>query len=324
MDKVFSGIQPSGQLHLGNYLGAVKKWVELTKDHDCVYCIVDYHAVTQDYKPNKLQDRIFEMTAGLLACGLDPDKCRIFVQSHVPEHTELAWVLNTVTPMGELERQVQYKSKSEKQPENINVGLFGYPVLQAADILLYRAQKVPVGEDQVQHLELSREIVRKFKARFGYEFPEPQPILSDVKRLKGLDGEDKMSKSLGNTIAIDEDAASITKKIKGAKTDPQRKKRKDPGDPKVCNVFTMHKFFSSEKEQEWASKGCKSADIGCGDCKEKLTKNVIEHLEPIQAKLTKLRKDPNRVWQALAKGAQSCRREAAANLDEVRKAMGLR
>jgi len=324
MDKVFSGIQPSGQLHLGNYLGAVKKWVELTKDHDCVYCIVDYHAVTQDYKPKKLQDRIFEMTAGLLACGLDPEKCRIFVQSHVPEHTELAWMLNTVTPMGELERQVQYKSKSEKQPENINVGLFAYPVLQAADILLYKAQKVPVGEDQVQHLELSREIVRKFKARFGYEFPEPQPILSDVKRLKGLDGEDKMSKSLGNTIAIDEDAASITKKIKGAKTDPQRKKRKDPGDPKVCNVFTMHKFFSSEKEQEWASKGCKSADIGCGDCKEKLTQNVIEHLEPIQAKLSELHSEPDRVWGALARGAQSCRREAAANLDEVRKAMGLR
>lgn len=324
MEKVFSGIQPSGQLHLGNYLGAVKKWVELTKDHDCVYCIVDYHAVTQDYEPKKMQERIFEMAAGLLACGLDPDKCRIFVQSHVPEHTELAWVLNTVTPMGELERQVQYKSKSENQPENINVGLFGYPVLQAADILLYKAQKVPVGEDQVQHLELAREIVRKFKNRFDYEFPEPQPILSDVKRLKGLDGDDKMSKSLDNTIAIDADADTITKKIKGAKTDPQRKKRKDPGDPKVCNVYTMHKFFSSEKDQKWASKGCKSADIGCGDCKEKLTANIIEHLEPIQAKLAKLRKDPDRVWSVLAQSAQACRREAAANLDEVRKALGLR
>jgi len=226
--------------------------------------------------------------------------------------------------MGELERQVQYKSKSENQPENINVGLFGYPVLQAADILLYKAQKVPVGEDQVQHLELSREIVRKFKNRFDFEFPEPQPMLSDVKRLKGLDGDEKMSKSLGNTIAIDAEADEITKKIKGAKTDPQRKKRKDPGDPEVCNIFTMHKFFSSEKEQEWAAKGCKSADIGCGDCKEKLTKNVIAHLEPIQAELKKLRKDPDKVWKVLAKGAQSCRREAAANLDEVRKAMGLR
>jgi tryptophanyl-tRNA synthetase len=324
MEKVFSGIQPSGQLHLGNYLGAVRKWVELTKDHDCVYCIVDYHAVTQDYKPKRLQDRIFEMAAGLLACGLDPDKCRIFVQSHVPEHTELAWILSTVTPMGELERQVQYKSKAENQPENINVGLFGYPVLQAADILLYKAQKVPVGEDQVQHLELAREIVRKFKNRFDYEFPEPLPLLSDVKRLKGLDGDDKMSKSLGNTISIDEDTESITKKIKGAKTDPQRKKRKDPGDPEVCNVYTMHRFFSSEKEQQWAVKGCKSADIGCGDCKEKLTANIIEHLGPIGTKLDKLRKDPDRVWGVLRDGALACRREAAANLDEVRKAMGLR
>ncbi len=324
MEKVFSGIQPSGQLHLGNYLGAVKKWIELTEDHDCIYCIVDYHAVTQDYKPKKMQKRIFEMAASLMACGLDPDRCRIFVQSHVPEHTELAWILNTVTPMGELERQVQYKSKSESQSENINVGLFGYPVLQAADILLYRAQKVPVGEDQVQHLELAREIVRRLRNRFGYELPEPQPLLSDVKRLKGLDGDDKMSKSLGNTISVDADADTITKKIKGAKTDPQRKKRKDPGDPKVCNIFTMHRFFSTEKEQRWATEGCKSADIGCGDCKKKLTENIITHLEPIQATLGELRKDPDRVWSALAAGALTCRREAAANLDELREAMGLR
>jgi len=324
MDKVFSGIQPSGQLHLGNYLGAVQKWVKLLEDHDCVYCIVDYHAVTQDYEPKELKDRIFEMAAGLLACGLDPDKCKLFVQSHVPEHTELAWALNTVTPMGELERQVQYKSKSENQPENVNVGLFGYPVLQAADILLYRAEKVPVGEDQVQHLELAREIVRKFKNRYGYEFPEPQPVLSGVKRLKGLDGDDKMSKSLGNTIGIDEDEKSITSKIKKAKTDPQRKKRKDPGDPEVCNIYTLHKFFSKEKTQKWAAEGCKSADIGCGDCKEKLTKRIIKHLAPIRERLEELRSEPDKVWDVLHQGAEACRREAATNLDAVRQAMGLR
>ncbi|MFH2009676.1 MAG: tryptophan--tRNA ligase [bacterium] len=324
MDKVFSGIQPSGQLHLGNYLGAVQKWVQLLEDHDCIYCIVDYHAVTQDYEPKELKGRIFEMAAGLLACGIDPDKCRLFVQSHVPEHTELAWVLHTVTPMGELERQVQYKSKSENQPENINVGLFSYPVLQAADILLYRADKVPVGEDQVQHLELAREIVRKFKSRYGYEFPEPKPVLSDVKRLKGLDGDDKMSKSLGNTIGIDEDEESITAKIKKAKTDPQRKKRKDPGDPEICNIYTLHKFFSSEKTQKWAADGCKSADIGCGDCKEKLTKRIVGHLAPIQERLQELRAAPDKVWDILHQGAVACRREAATNLDAVRQAMGLR
>jgi len=285
---------------------------------------VDYHAITQDYDPQELRNRTLEMAIGLMACGLDPDKCRLFVQSHVPEHTELAWVLNTVTPMGELERQVQFKSKSDKQADNINVGLFDYPVLQAADILLYHATKVPVGEDQVQHLELAREIVRKFKNRFGYEFPEPAPLLSDVKRLKGLDGEDKMSKSLGNTIGIDEDADSIASKLKKAKTDPQRKTLKDPGDPEVCNIFSMHKFFSSEEDQKWAAKGCKSADIGCGDCKGKLIKNLVNHLEPIQERIAELRDQPDAVWERLEEGARACRREAAERLDAIRKAMGLR
>jgi tryptophanyl-tRNA synthetase len=324
MDKVFSGIQPSGQLHIGNYLGAVRRWVELLKDHDCTYCIVDYHAVTQDFEPKEMQERVFEMACGLMACGVDPEKCKLFVQSHVPEHTELAWILNTVTPMGELERQVQYKSKAESQPENINVGLFGYPVLQAADILLYRAVKVPVGEDQVQHLELAREIVRKFKNRFGYDFPEPKPLLSDIKRLKGLDGEDKMSKSLGNTIGIDEDEAGIAAKLKKAKTDPQRKTLKDRGDPEVCNLYTMHRFFSSAEEQKWAAEGCRKASIGCGECKDKLKKNLIAHLGPIQEKIRAFRKEPDKVWTSLHEGAQAARREAAQTLRDVRKAMGLR
>lgn len=324
MDKVFSGIQPSGQLHIGNYLGAVKRWVELQSDHDCVYCIVDYHAVTQEYEPKEMQERIFEMACGLMACGVDPERSRLFVQSHVPEHTELAWILSSVAPMGELERQVQYKSKAESQPENINVGLFSYPVLQAADILLYRAVKVPVGEDQVQHLELAREIVRKFKNRFGYEFPEPQPLLSDIKRLKGLDGDEKMSKSLGNTIGIDEDAETIGAKLKRAKTDPQRKTLKDPGDPEVCNLFTMHRFFSSEKDQAWAAEGCRAASIGCGECKDKLRKNIVDHLKPIQDRLAELRSAPDTVWMRLHASAAGARREAAETLDAVRKAMGLR
>jgi tryptophanyl-tRNA synthetase len=324
MDKVFSGIQPSGQLHIGNYVGAVMRWVELLEDHECVYCIVDYHAVTQDYEPAQMRERTLEMAIGLMACGVDPERCKLFVQSHVPEHTELSWILGTVTPMGELERQVQYKSKAGKQPENINVGLFTYPVLQAADILLYRANKVPVGEDQVQHLELAREIVRKFKSRYEYDFPEPQPTLSEVKRLRGLDGEEKMSKSLENTIGIDEDPDAIWAKLKKAKTDPQRKTLKDPGDPEVCNVFTMHKVFSSEEDQAWAAEGCRTAGIGCAECKERLKDNLVAHLEPIQVKIHALREDPDAVWETLAAGARACRREAAQNLDAVRKAMGLR
>jgi tryptophanyl-tRNA synthetase len=324
MDKVFSGIQPSGQLHIGNYVGAVMRWVDLLDDHDCVYCIVDYHAVTQDYSPEQMRERTLEMAIGLMACGVDPERCKLFVQSHVPEHTELSWILSTVTPMGELERQVQYKSKAEKQPENVNVGLFTYPVLQAADILLYRADKVPVGEDQVQHLELAREIVRKFKGRFEYEFPEPQPILSDVKRLKGLDGDEKMSKSLDNTIGIDEAPDAIWEKLKKAKTDPQRKKLKDPGDPEVCNIYTLHKVFSSEEDQSWAAEGCRSAGIGCADCKERLKDNLVEHLAPIQERIHELREDPDAVWQTLDQGARACRRQAAENLDAIRQAMGLR
>jgi tryptophanyl-tRNA synthetase len=324
MDKVFSGIQPSGQLHLGNYLGAIRKWVELQSDHDCVYGIVDYHAITQDYEPGVMKDRIFEMAVGLLACGVDPKKARLFVQSHVPEHTELAWILCSVTPMGELERQVAFKSKSQNQPDNVNVGLFQYPVLQAADILLYRATKVPVGEDQVQHLELSREIVRKFKLKYNHDLPEPQPILSGVKRLRGLDGGEKMSKSLGNTIGIDEQPDAVVAKLKKAMTDPARKTKKDPGNPEICNLYTLHTFFSSKDDQGWAAKGCVSAGIGCGECKEKLGVNLNAHLAPLREQIEKWRKQPDGVWDLLHEGAARCRREAAENLDAVRRAIGIR
>jgi tryptophanyl-tRNA synthetase len=324
MDKVFSGIQPSGQLHLGNYLGAIRKWVELQADHDCVYSIVDYHAITQDYEPAKMKERVLEMAIGLLACGVDPAKARLFVQSHVPEHTELAWILCSVTPMGELERQVAFKSKSEKQPDNINVGLFQYPVLQAADIVLYRATKVPVGEDQVQHLELSREIVRKFKLRFGFDIPEPQPLLSGLKRLKGLDGGDKMSKSLGNTIGIDEEPDAVIAKLKKAMTDPARKTKKDPGNPEICNIYTMHQHFSSKEDQDWAAKGCVTAGIGCGDCKEKLGTNLNAHLAPLREKIAAWRGKPDAVWAILADGALRCRQDAAGHLDAIRRALGLR
>ena len=192
METVFSGIQPSGELHLGNYLGAIRNWVALQGSYDCYYCIVDYHAITQPYVPEAMSGRVLEMAIDLLACGVDPSRATLFVQSAVPEHTELAWVLASVAPHGELERMTQFKDKAARHPDNINAGLFMYPVLQAADILLYGATRVPVGEDQRQHLELAREIVRRFNARFGETFAEPQPLLSTTPKILGLDGQAKM------------------------------------------------------------------------------------------------------------------------------------
>ena len=249
METVFSGIQPSGELHLGNYLGAVRNWVALQGQYRCFYCIVDYHAITQRYEPATMAARARAMAIDVLACGVDPDRATLFVQSAVPEHTELAWVLASVTPLGELERMTQFKDKSEHSPDNINAGLFTYPVLQAADILLYGATRVPVGEDQRQHLELAREIVRRFNARFGETFAEPQPLFSTTPKILGLDGQAKMSKSLGNTIALAEADAAIWDKLRTAATDPARVKRTDPGTPEKCNIYTLHKFFSDEARQ---------------------------------------------------------------------------
>jgi tryptophanyl-tRNA synthetase len=213
METVFSGIQPSGELHLGNYLGAVRSWVALQQQYRCFYCIVDYHAITQPYEPAEMAARARAMAIDLLACGVDPERATLFVQSAVPEHTELAWALASVTPFGELGRMTQFKDKSEHQPDNINAGIFMYPVLQTADILLYGATRVPVGEDQRQHLELAREIVRRFNARFGDTFAEPQPLFSTTPKILGLDGQAKMSKSLGNTIGITESPESIYGKL---------------------------------------------------------------------------------------------------------------
>src|SRR5574341_1984089 len=230
MARVFSGIQPSGELHIGNYLGAVQNWVKLQHQHECLFCIVDLHAVTQPYEPATLAQRTTDMAVGLLAAGIDPERAILFVQSHLPEHTELNWLLTTVTPLGELERQTQFKDKAQRQ-ESVPAGLLAYPVLQAADVLLYRAALVPVGEDQVQHLELMREIARRWNNRYGTGFfPEPQALVGEAKRIVGLDGEAKMSKSLGNTIGVLDEPEAIWQQLRPAKTDPARVTRNDPGD----------------------------------------------------------------------------------------------
>ncbi len=324
MERVFSGIQPSGELHIGNYLGAVRNWVRVQQDHDCIYCIVDYHAITAPFEADKMQARIFELACGILACGIDPDRSKLFVQSHVPEHTELAWVFSSVTPFGELSRQTQYKSKAAQHESNINVGLFTYPVLQAADIMLYRASRVPVGEDQEQHLELSREIARKFNARYGEVFPEPRTLSTDTPRIRGLDGQAKMSKSMGNTILVDEDPKELRKKLASAFTDPARLRKSDPGDPDVCNIFTIHKFFTDAEKVEEIDTECRRAGIGCVQCKKILADNMDAHFSPIRDKWSALRDDPDQVWGALERGASGCREIAGRTMERVRSGLGLR
>ena len=324
---LFSGIQPSGDIHIGNYCGAIRNWVRLLGAYDSIFGIVDYHALTQPYDRDLLAQRTFDAALVNIAAGLDPNRCRLFVQGHVPQHTELAWIFNTVTPMGELSRMTQFKEKS-KQAETeafINVGLFTYPVLQAADILLYKAVAVPVGEDQVQHIELAREIARKFNARYGETFPEPMQIVpKQGARILGLDGKTKMSKSLNNYIGLLEDSKSVWAKLAPAVTDPARVRRTDPGTPEICNVFTLHESFSPPEDQAEVAKGCRTAGIGCIDCKKILHKNMMAVLEPIQQRATELRAHPEIVEETLARGALECREIAGQTMTEVRRVIGVR
>ena len=327
MARIFSGIQPSGELHIGNYLGAVKNWVRLQELHPgAIFCVVDYHALTGTYDPAVLRQRRHEMAASLLAAGIDPDRATLYWQSDVPQHTELAWIFNTVTPVGELERQTQYKDKSARQ-ESVPVGLLTYPVLQAADILLYRGDLVPVGEDQVQHLELSREIARRWDARFAPEdaplFPEPQPLLAPTRRIMGLDGKAKMSKSLGNTVGLLEPAESVWEKLRPAVTDPARVRKTDPGTPEVCNIYALHKAFSPEPVVAEVAENCRTAAWGCIQCKRVLHEHMEAELVPIRGRAEALRAHPGQVRDALAAGAERCRRIARETLGEVREAMGL-
>jgi tryptophanyl-tRNA synthetase len=324
MPRIFSGIQPSGELHIGNWLGAVQNWVNLQRSYESLICIVDLHAITAKYDKDTLAQRTRDMAIGLLAAGIDPGQATLFVQSHVPQHSELQWLLNSVTPLGELERMTQFKDKSQKF-ESVPAGLLNYPVLMAADILLYRADLVPVGEDQVQHLELTREIARKWNAEFGRGdafFPEPQPILTEAKRITGLDGQAKMSKSLGNTIGLLDTPDEIWQKLRPAKTDPARVTRKDPGNPDICNIFHLHKYFSPPETVSVVAGNCRGAKWGCLDCKRVLADNMIATLAPIRERALQLQEEPGRVDEILADGAASARRHASDTMREVRDRMG--
>ena len=322
MNRIFSGIQPSGEIHIGNYVGAIRNWARLLDQYDCIYCVVDYHAITIEYEVASFQQRILETATILLACGLTPDRCKLFVQSHVPEHMELAWIFNSVTPVGELERMTQFKEKGRQHRSNVNVGLLDYPVLQAADILIYKAGYVPVGEDQIQHVEFSREIARKFNARFGEVFPEPKVLLSTAPRILGTDGQAKMSKSMNNAIGLLDPPEVVWEKLRTAATCEHRQRRSDPGHPEHCNIFTMHQAFSQPDQISIVDQGCRTAGIGCIECKKILYQNMMEEIGPVQGRVKELHERPETVIETLKSGAARCTSIADEVMDEVRTKMG--
>lgn len=292
-------------------------------EYTAFFSIVDYHAITIQYEPAQMQKNIFDLALGLFSCGLDIDKATVFVQSEVTGHAELAWIFNSVTPLGDIERMTQFKDKSRQNRGNVNVGLLDYPVLQAADILLYKGEVVPVGEDQVQHIELTREIARKFNTRYGKTFPESEAKLTETPRIMGLDGENKMSKSRGNQISLFEGREEIWEKIAPAKTDPARMRRSDPGTPEKCNIYSYHTLFSASEVQQEVAQGCRTAGIGCIDCKKKLLESMMTTLDPMRERHEELSAHPQRVRDALDRGAETCRGVARETITEVKEKMGL-
>jgi tryptophanyl-tRNA synthetase len=320
--RVFSGARPTGRQHLGNYLGAIQSYVSLQEDYECIYCIVDIHALTTLEDTDRLQNNIHEMMLDWLAAGLDPQKSILFVQSHVPEVMELYTLLGMLTPLGWLTRVPTFKEKARMQPHNINYGLVGYPVLQTADIVLYRADTVPVGEDQLPHLELAREIVRRFNYLFGETFPEPRAKLTQFPLVLGLDGAQKMSKSYNNHIELAASPQETLKRVMTAVTDPARRYRSDPGHPEVCNVYSLHHFFTALRLKEIASR-CRAAEIGCVDCKKLLAQGINVALEPFRQRRAELAARPLHVVEVLNDGARRAQAIAAHILAEVKERMGL-
>jgi len=319
--RIFSGMRPTGRLHIGNYLGALQNWVQLQDEFDCVYCVVDIHALTSLEDTSQLKSLTREMVLDIMAGGVDPEKSILFVQSQVPEVAELSTYLSMVTPLSWLLRVPTFKEKAKLQPGNVNYGLVGYPVLMSADILLYKAQVVPVGQDQMPHLELAREIVRRFNSQYGPTFPEPEGRLTCFPMVLGLDGE-KMSKQTGNLIELAITAEETTKKIMSAITDPSRKFRSDPGNPEVCNVYRLHGYFNAV-EVEGIGRACRTADIGCVDCKKLLAERMNRQLEPIRQRRRELESRPGYVDEVLQAGARKARTIACRTMTEVRSRIGL-
>jgi tryptophanyl-tRNA synthetase len=322
--RVFSGARPTGRQHLGNYLGAIQNYVALQKEYDCVYCIVDVHALTTVETTQELRLNTFDMALDWLAAGIRPEESILFVQSHVPEVMELHTYLSMVTQFGKLTDLPNFKEKVRQQPENVNYGLLGYPVLMTADIVLYKTDIVPVGIDQAPHIEFAREIVRSFNFRYNTKaLIEPQVKHTEVLKVVGIDGKDKMSKSLNNHIELASTPEETTKRVREMVTDPARMKKTDPGNPDICNVFTMHKIFSPQEEVDMINSECRKAGIGCVDCKLRFANNLNKHLEPFRAKRNEVASQESYIKDVLNDGGKRARAIAQETMREVREAIQL-
>ena len=326
---IFSGMRPTGLLHLGNYVGALQNWVDLQQDYDCIYCAVDVHALTTVESRSDtevIQSNIDDMVLDWLAAGIDPERSLIFVQSHVPEVMTLHTLLSMVTPLGWLMRVPTFKEKvrqMDETEETVNYGLVGYPVLQTADIILYKADTVPVGQDQVPHLELAREIVRRFNNTFGDTFPEPQAKLTEAPLLVGLDGQAKMSKTLDNHLDLAAAPEDTAKRLMTAYTDPQRTTRNIPGRPEVCNVYSMHRMFSAPSQVTAVYDECTTAARGCVDCKRELAASINSFLEPMRERRLAYESRPGYVREILHEGGKKAKAIAVQTIEEVYQKMGL-
>jgi tryptophanyl-tRNA synthetase len=324
--RILSGMRPTGALHLGNYMGALDNWVLLQDRYDCFFSIVDWHSLTTDYAdPSSIRENVLEVATDWLAAGLDPARSTLFIQSLVPQHAELHLLLSMIVPVPWLERVPTYKEQQQNlEGKDLSTyGFLGYPLLQTADIIVYKADAVPVGEDQAPHIEIAREIVRRFNHLYGEVFPEPQTLLTEAKRIPGTDGR-KMSKSYGNAIYLKDDPETVRQKLRPMVTDPARKRRTDPGDPDRCPVFDLHRAFSPEPTREWAAAGCRTAGIGCLDCKAKLGEHMLERLAGVHARRPEFAKRPDTVWDVLLEGSKRAREVAEATMEDVRGAMKIR
>jgi len=323
--RILSGMRPTGKLHLGNLVGALMNWVKLQDEYDSFHFVADWHMLTTEYADTlDLQQNTWDMVADWLAVGLDPNKVTFFIQSRLPEHAELHLLFSMVTPLGWLERVPTYKEQLDnvRDRDLHTYGFLGYPVLQAADILMYKAHYVPVGEDQVPHVELTREIARRFNGFYGPVFPEPQALLTPTPKLPGTDGR-KMSKSYGNAILLSDPPDVVSSKVANMMTDPARKRRTDPGDPDICPVFDHHKIFSPAEVTARVNRECRTAEIGCVDCKKLMAGHLSDYLAPIQERRQAYEKNPQMVWDILDAGTAKARRVAQATMEEVRKAVKL-
>jgi tryptophanyl-tRNA synthetase len=326
--RELSGMRPTGKLHLGNYVGALQNWVGMQDQYECFFCVVDWHALTTDYADtSKVKENSLEVVFDWLAAGLDPEKSVIFMQSHVPSHAELHLLLSMITPLGWLERVPTYKEQREniKDKDLGTYGFLGYPVLQAADILIYKADVVPVGEDQVAHIELTREVARRFNGFYGAAksvFPEPQSLLTPAPKLPGTDGR-KMSKSYGNTIMMADPEPVVRQKLKTMVTDPARVRRSDPGNPDVCPVGDLHKIFSSKETMAKVNEGCRSAGIGCIECKGWAADSLLRLLSPMQERRKKFEENPKLAWDILEAGSERARNVSGKTMEDVRASMGM-